>query len=60
MCEIAKNLGKKTIAEFVESPEVISLLREIGIDYGQGHFFGKPKAQLLDSHSIAIEDLLVM
>lgn len=47
MHEIAKKMGKKTIAEFVECPKTIHFLREIGIDYGQGYIFGKPSEQLL-------------
>jgi len=58
MTEIASKLGKKTIAEFVESPEIISTLKEMGIDYGQGYIFGKPKPNLLKSNSISINDLI--
>lgn len=47
MHQIAKKLGKKTIAEFVENPATMEVLREIGINYGQGHFFGKPSPTLL-------------
>jgi len=35
-------LGKQTIAEFVESEEVLDLLREIGVDFAQGYFIGTP------------------
>ncbi|MCK5189735.1 MAG: EAL domain-containing protein, partial [Methylococcales bacterium] len=42
MAEIATKLGKKTIAEFVETPETILKLKELGIDLGQGYVFGKP------------------
>lgn len=35
-------MGKKTIAEFVESPEVLAALREIGVDYAQGYALAKP------------------
>jgi len=34
--------GLKTIAEFVESPEVIDKLRAIGVDYAQGFCIDKP------------------
>ena len=36
-------MGKRTIAEFVDSDEVIKALREIGVDFAQGYFLGKPK-----------------
>jgi len=58
MAEIASKLGKKTIAEFVESPEIIAKLKEIGIDYGQGYVFGKPAPTILSSNSISIEDII--
>jgi diguanylate cyclase (GGDEF)-like protein len=39
---VAEVMGKKTVAEFVESDEVLEALREIGIDYAQGYAIGKP------------------
>jgi len=30
-------MGKQTIAEFVDSEEVMAALREIGVDYAQGY-----------------------
>jgi len=57
MAEIASKLGKKTIAEFVETPEIIAKLKEIGIDYGQGYVFGKPKTSLLTQNSISLSNL---
>jgi len=56
MTEIASKLGKKTIAEFVETPEIIAKLKEMGIDYGQGYVFGKPEANLLAYDSISLND----
>jgi EAL domain-containing protein (putative c-di-GMP-specific phosphodiesterase class I) len=35
-------MGKRTIAEFVESSEILAALREIGVDYAQGYAIGKP------------------
>jgi diguanylate cyclase (GGDEF)-like protein len=40
---MAKTLGKRTIAEFVESEEILKALREIGVDYAQGYAIGAPK-----------------
>jgi diguanylate cyclase (GGDEF)-like protein len=59
MTEIAAKLGKKTIAEFVETPEIISKLLEMGIDYGQGYVFGKPEPELLLEKSISIRNLML-
>jgi diguanylate cyclase (GGDEF)-like protein/PAS domain S-box-containing protein len=42
--EIARGLGKKTIAEYVEEPSTVGLLRELGVDMAQGFHLGKPIA----------------
>ncbi len=39
---VARTMNIKTIAEFVEKPEIIKALKVIGVDYGQGYIFGKP------------------
>jgi diguanylate cyclase (GGDEF)-like protein/PAS domain S-box-containing protein len=39
---LAKVMGKSTVAEFVESNEILEALREIGVDYAQGYAIGKP------------------
>ncbi len=36
-------MGKKTIAEFVDSDRVMAALREIGVDYAQGYWVAKPR-----------------
>lgn len=35
-------LGLETIAEWAETPELVSILRDIGVDYAQGFGVGKP------------------
>jgi len=37
-----QKMGIKTVAEFVHSKEVFEVVKEIGIDYSQGYYFGKP------------------
>ena len=39
----AKKLGKKTIAEFVHSKEILDIVKELEIDYAQGYYLGKPQ-----------------
>ena len=39
---VARTMNIRTIAEFVEKPEIIKALKVIGVDYGQGYIFGKP------------------
>jgi EAL domain-containing protein (putative c-di-GMP-specific phosphodiesterase class I) len=46
MNEIARAMGKQTVAEFVENEDVLRMLGEIGVDYAQGYFTGRPR--LLD------------
>ncbi len=38
----AKELGIQTIAEYVHSAEILACVKEIGIDYAQGFYIGKP------------------
>lgn len=40
--EVAKALGKQTVAEYVESESVFNLLGGLGIDYAQGYFISRP------------------
>lgn len=40
--EIGHLTGKKTIAEFAETEEIVSLLRTLGVDYAQGYGIGMP------------------
>jgi EAL domain-containing protein (putative c-di-GMP-specific phosphodiesterase class I) len=44
MVSMAKVLNIKTIAEFVESEEILDIVKECGIDYAQGYFIGKPNS----------------
>ena len=37
-------MGRQTIAEFVENPETLQTLSELGIDYMQGYGIAKPSA----------------
>ena len=39
---IAKGLGMRTVAEGIETPDLIEPLRELGVDCGQGYLFGRP------------------
>jgi diguanylate cyclase (GGDEF)-like protein/PAS domain S-box-containing protein len=43
MVDVARGLGLKTIAEFVEDAETLELLRRSGVDYGQGYHIARPK-----------------
>jgi EAL domain-containing protein (putative c-di-GMP-specific phosphodiesterase class I) len=43
---LAHELNAKTVAEMIEDETTLKLCEELGIDYGQGFLFGKPKAQI--------------
>ena len=38
----SKELNIKTVAEFVSSEEILNKVKELGVDYGQGFYLGKP------------------
>lgn len=40
--EIGHYMGKKTIAEYVESEGILAALKDIGVDYAQGYCIEKP------------------
>lgn len=40
--DMGKALKLKVVAECVETKEQVDLLKEAGVDYAQGYFFGKP------------------
>jgi diguanylate cyclase (GGDEF)-like protein/PAS domain S-box-containing protein len=42
--EIGHLTGKKTIAEFAENEEIITMLRGMGVDYAQGYGVSEPKS----------------
>ena len=50
MVQIARKLGLQTVAEFVESQQSLDCLQQLGIDYAQGYYIGRPQplSQLSD------------
>ncbi|MGB5867467.1 MAG: EAL domain-containing protein [Arcobacteraceae bacterium] len=43
----AKRQNIKTIAEYVENKEIFDFLNDLGVDYSQGYYFGKPESLTL-------------
>jgi EAL domain-containing protein (putative c-di-GMP-specific phosphodiesterase class I) len=41
--DIARGLGKRTVAEFVGDAETLELLRGMGVDFAQGFHVGMPQ-----------------
>lgn len=44
--EFAKKMGIKTVAEFVYSKDIYDKAVELGVDYAQGYYFGKPSEKI--------------
>ena len=43
MVDIARGMGMKTVAEFVEDPDTVTMLQAKGVDYSQGYLHGAPR-----------------
>jgi EAL domain-containing protein (putative c-di-GMP-specific phosphodiesterase class I) len=41
--QVARVMGLETVAEYVETPEVLGALTRLGVDYGQGYLLGRPR-----------------
>lgn len=39
----AKDQNLKTVAEYVENENIFNILNNLGVDYSQGYYFGKPQ-----------------
>ena len=46
MMNILDGLNAKHVAEGIETPQDLEVLREMGVDYGQGYLLGRPEAVL--------------
>jgi len=40
--DMAHSLGIKTVAEYVENQDILTIISELGVDYAQGFAIGKP------------------
>jgi diguanylate cyclase (GGDEF)-like protein len=43
MSEVARVMNLDTVAEYVQNEEAMSLLRDLGVTWGQGFFLGEPE-----------------
>ncbi|MGR9105303.1 MAG: EAL domain-containing protein [Gammaproteobacteria bacterium] len=43
--------GKQVVAEGVEDQETLSILRQLGVDFIQGYFIGRPSADMSDTYA---------
>jgi EAL domain-containing protein (putative c-di-GMP-specific phosphodiesterase class I) len=57
--DVAKVVGVKTVAEYVETEAVLERLREIGVDYAQGYLLHEPEpldSMMLNSSFATLSD----
>jgi len=47
LVDVARGMGMRTIAEFVENEQVFDRVRSLGVDYVQGYYLGKPQPELV-------------
>ncbi len=44
--DFATRMGIKTVAEYVYSKEIYEIIKDLGVDYAQGYYFGQPSRRL--------------
>ena len=55
MNDVAHSLGRYTVAEYVESPEIVRLLKICGVDKIQGHYISEPLAELPNHNVVKLQ-----
>lgn len=57
----AKRIGAKTVAEFVDTKPVQDKVRELGVDFSQGYYIGKPMAHIVsqESHFDSMDNIAI-
>ncbi len=56
MNDVAHSLGRYTVAEYVESPEIVRLLKICGVDRVQGNYISIPLADLPGSNVVSLQN----
>ena len=59
IAQIGQTMGIRTVAERVDSAEVLERLAEIGIEYAQGHYIAPPRPVSLLEDLTALDPVLV-
>ena len=55
--DIAHSVGKRTVAEYVDRPNVLSALLACGVDFIQGYYVGRPASDLRGGYLRARSEL---
>ena len=58
MVDMARLLDKPVVAEFVETASVAQLLRELGVQWGQGYYFHQPEPLTFDALKAFLKERL--
>jgi EAL domain-containing protein (putative c-di-GMP-specific phosphodiesterase class I) len=53
MNDVAHSLGRYTVAEYVESPEIVRLLKICGVDKVQGNYISEPLTELPSANVVS-------
>jgi len=56
--KVGNAMGIKTIAEFVGDEETLQILKEMGVDYAQGFYIGKPTPLTLTDTGCTVGEIL--
>jgi EAL domain-containing protein (putative c-di-GMP-specific phosphodiesterase class I)/DNA-binding response OmpR family regulator len=51
---LADKIGAQTVAEYVSDEKIYNIVKEIGIDFIQGYYIGKPEAKLIGEKELEI------
>jgi len=43
ICDISRSMGKRTVAEHIETPRLMNAARDVGADFVQGNHIGEPE-----------------
>ncbi len=54
--EIGHQRGIDVVAEWVDSERIVGVLRELGVDFGQGHALHRPEPVLYQRAARALEE----
>ncbi len=55
MNDVAHSLGRYTVAEYVESPEIVRLLKICGVDKVQGNYISLPLTELPKNNVVSMQ-----
>ena len=54
MVDLAHGLGITCIAEFVENPEIVEVLKKLGVELGQGYYLSRPGPNTFESNTLVL------